>query len=190
MLGPEGAIGNIASKIAALYCDLLRIPADRRPQLVFASVASGYNGLLENPVFAAVLGTEIAETKKQGLSTLPASLIGGAVGYAIFLLLHETGFLGFLHLPKVESYTLWYALLMVPLALGGLVLALLTAAVHARCDRALRPPQGARGAAGAPRRRDLQRRRRLRARHDVLRRDSGARRSSRARPATVSLSCW
>jgi H+/Cl- antiporter ClcA len=128
VLGPEGAIGNIASKVAALYCDLLRIPADRRPKLVFASVASGYNGLLENPVFAAVLGTEIAESRKQGLSTLPASLIGGAVGYAIFLLLHETGFLGFLHLPPVQSYTWWYALLMVPLALGGLVLALLTAA--------------------------------------------------------------
>ena len=89
VLGPEGAIGNIASKIAALYCDLLRIPADRRPKLVFASVSSGYNGLLENPIFAAVLGTEVAETKQQGLSTLPASLIGGAVGYGIFLVLGE-----------------------------------------------------------------------------------------------------
>ena len=49
VLGPEGAIGNIASKIAAMYCDLLKVPADRRPKLVFASVASGYNGLLENP---------------------------------------------------------------------------------------------------------------------------------------------
>ena len=103
VLGPEGAIGNIASKIAAMYCDLFRIPADRRPKLVFASVASGYNGLLENPVFAAVLGTEVAETKKQGLSTLPASLIGGGVGYAVFLLLHETGFVNFLHLPPVQE---------------------------------------------------------------------------------------
>lgn len=127
VLGPEGAIGNIASKIAALYCDLLDVPADRRPKLVFASVSSGYNGLLENPIFAAVLGTEVAETKQQGLSTLPASLIGGAIGYGIFLVLHEVGFLGFLHLPPVQSYTLWYALLMVPLALIGLVLALFTA---------------------------------------------------------------
>ena len=127
VLGPEGAIGNIASKIAAMYCDLFRIPADRRPKLVFASVASGYNGLLENPVFAAVLGTEVAETKKQGLSTLPAALIGGGVGYGIFLLLHETGFVNFLHLPPVQSYTIWDAFLMVPLALLGLVLALLTA---------------------------------------------------------------
>ena len=127
VLGPEGAIGNIASKVAALYCDLLRIPADRRPKLVFASVASGYNGLLENPVFAAVLGTEVAETKQQGLSTLPAALIGGGVGYAIFLLLHETGFVNFLHLPPVQHYTVWDGFLMVPLALLGLVLALLTA---------------------------------------------------------------
>ena len=92
VLGPEGAIGNIASKIAAMYCDLFRIPADQRPKLVFASVASGYNGLLENPVFAAVLGTEVAETRQKGLSTLPAALIGGGVGYGVFLLLHETGF--------------------------------------------------------------------------------------------------
>jgi H+/Cl- antiporter ClcA len=127
VLGPEGAIGNIAGKVAALYCDLLHIPADRRPKLVFASVSSGYNGLLENPIFAAVLGTEVAETKKQGLSTLPASLIGGAVGYGIFLILGEAGFLGFLHLPPVGDYVWWYALLMVPLALAGLVLALLTA---------------------------------------------------------------
>ncbi len=127
VLGPEGAIGNIASKIAALYCDLLRIPADRRPKLVFASVSSGYNGLLENPIFAAVLGTEVAATRQQGLSTLPASLIGGAVGYGIFLVLGEVGFLGFLDLPAVQSYVWWYALLMVPLALAGLVLALLTA---------------------------------------------------------------
>lgn len=127
VLGPEGAIGNIASKIAALYCDLLRIPADRRPKLVFASVSSGYNGLLENPIFAAVLGTEVAATRQQGLSTLPASLIGGAVGYGIFLVLGEVGFLGFLHLPPVQRYDWWYALLMVPLALIGLLLALITA---------------------------------------------------------------
>ena len=128
VLGPEGAIGNIASKVAALYCDLFRVPADRRPRLVFASVSSGYNGLLENPVFAAVLGTEVAETRRQGLSTLPASLIGGVVGYGVFLLVHNPGFVNFLHLPPVQSYDIWDAVLMVPLALAGLVLAVVTAA--------------------------------------------------------------
>jgi H+/Cl- antiporter ClcA len=127
VVGPEGAIGSIASKIAAAYGDLLKIPADRRPKLVFASVSSGYNGLLENPIFAAVLGTEVAATKMEGLSVLPASLIGGAIGYGVFLVLGEAGFLGFLHLPHVGAYVWWYALLMVPLALVGLFLALLTA---------------------------------------------------------------
>jgi H+/Cl- antiporter ClcA len=125
-LGPEGAIGNIASRIAAMYCDLFRIPKDQRSKLVFASVASGYNGLLENPVFAAVLVTEVAETKEKGLSTLPSALIGGGVGYGVFLLLHETGFVNFLHLPPVQSFRVLDAFLMVPLALIGLVLAVLT----------------------------------------------------------------
>jgi H+/Cl- antiporter ClcA len=49
------------------------------------------------------------------------------VGYGIFLVLGEVGFLGFLDLPPVGSYVWWYAPLMVPLALAGLVLALLTA---------------------------------------------------------------
>ena len=128
VLGPEGAIGNIASKIAAMYCDAFKIPAEQRSKLVFAGVASGYNGLLENPVFAAVLGTEVAETRQKGLSTLPAALIGGGVGYGVFLLLHETGFVNFLHLPPVQSFRLLDAFLMIPLALVGLVLALLTAA--------------------------------------------------------------
>jgi len=127
VLGPEGAIGNIASKVAAMYCDLFKIPPDRRPKLIFASVASGYNGLLENPVFTAVLGTEIAGTKEQGLSTLPAALIGGGVGYGVFLLLHEAGFANFLHLPPVQSFRVIDAVLMVPLALLGLALAILTA---------------------------------------------------------------
>ena len=59
VLGPEGAIGNISSRLAAAYCDLFRIPKAERGKLVFASVAAGYNGLLENPIFAAVLGTEV-----------------------------------------------------------------------------------------------------------------------------------
>ena len=128
VLGPEGAIGNIASKLAAMYCDVFRIPAGQRSKLIFASVASGYNGLLENPVFAAVLGTEVAETRTKGLSVLPASLIGGGVGYGVFLLLHETGFVNFLHLPPVQHFRLVDVVVMIPLALVGLVLALVTAA--------------------------------------------------------------
>jgi H+/Cl- antiporter ClcA len=127
VLGPEGAIGNLSSRIAAGYCRLFRIPEQERPKLIFGSVAAGYNGLLQNPVFTAVLGTEAAQSRQSGLELLPANLIGGGVGYAVFLALHNTGFVDFLHLPPVTSFRLVDALAMVPLALLGLVLAVLTA---------------------------------------------------------------
>jgi H+/Cl- antiporter ClcA len=126
VLGPEGAIGNISSRLAALYCDVFRIPPEHRSKLVYGSVASGYNGLLENPIFAAVLGTEIAGTRQSGLAVLPANLIGGGVGYGVFYALHSTGFVNFLHLPAVTSFRFIDAVVMVPLGLIGLVLAILT----------------------------------------------------------------
>jgi H+/Cl- antiporter ClcA len=126
VLGPEGAIGNIATRVAAAYCDLFRIPVEQRSKLIFGSVAAGYNGLLENPIFAAVLSTEIAGTRQSGLATMPANLIGGVVGYGVFYALHSSGFVNFLHLPPVTSFRVVDAVVMVPLALIGLVLAILT----------------------------------------------------------------
>ena len=135
VLGPEGAIGNIASRLAALYCDLFKIPAEHRAKLVYGSVAAGYNGLLENPIFAAVLGTEVAGTRQSGLAVLPANLIGGGVGYGVFLVLHSAGFVNFLHLPAVTDYRVVDAVVMVPLALLGLVLAVLTGAFMKAAER-------------------------------------------------------
>ncbi len=135
VLGPEGAIGNISSRLAALYCDLFRIPAEHRAKLVYGSVAAGYNGLLENPIFAAVLGTEVAGTRQSGLAVLPANLIGGGVGYGVFLALHNTGFVNFLHLPAVTDYRIVDAVVMVPLALVGLVLAVLTGLLMKAAER-------------------------------------------------------
>jgi len=126
VLGPEGAIGTISSKIAAFYCDLFRIPARHRPKLVFTSVSSAYNGLLESPVFTAVLGTEVSPDKAAWLATLPATLIGGGIGYGIFLLVGSSGFANFLHLPPVQHYVALDIVYVVLLALVGIVLAVLT----------------------------------------------------------------
>jgi H+/Cl- antiporter ClcA len=127
VLGPEGAVGHIACKLAAMYFDLVKVPLEQRARLVYATVASGYNGLLANPVFTAVLSTEVGATQgKAGLAALPATLIGGAVGYAVFLVTGQPGFFNILHLPPVPAYHLSYALLMIPLALVGVLLAVLT----------------------------------------------------------------
>lgn len=137
VLGPEGAVGHIACKLAAMYCDLVKVPAAQRARLVFATVSSGYNGLLENPVFTAVLSTEAGAQREKGtgLATIPATLIGGVVGYAVFLVLPGDGFFNILHLPAVQEYAMLDAALMVPLALVGLVLALLTGAFMKLAER-------------------------------------------------------
>jgi H+/Cl- antiporter ClcA len=126
VLGPEGAIGQISSKLAVMYCVVLKIPEQEWEKLVFASVSSAYNGLLENPVFTAVLGTEVEPDRASWRQTLPATLIGGAIGYWVFLLLGGAGFANFLHLPPVKDYVALDAVYVVLLGFVGIVLAVLT----------------------------------------------------------------
>ena len=125
VLGPEGGIGSISAQIAAFYNDKLHIPALDRPKVVFASISSAYNGLLENAVFTGVLGTEL-QNKQAAQSTLPANLLGGAIGYCIFLLLGGTGLANYLKLPPVTSFKAVDLLYVVLMALLGIVLAVIT----------------------------------------------------------------
>lgn len=139
-LGPEGGIGAIASQLAALYNDKLRIPAAERSKIIFGSVSSAYNGLLENAVFTGVLASELQE-RKAGQATLPANLLGGAVGYCVFLILGGTGLANLLQLTPVSKFELLDVLWVVLLALVGMALAVIAgimlrvaAAIFARLD--------------------------------------------------------
>jgi H+/Cl- antiporter ClcA len=135
VLGPEGAIGHIASQIAAWYCDTFNVPVQERPKLVFASVSAGYNGLLENPVFAAVLGTELGSSKEATLRTLPASLIGGGVGYAVFYLARMSGFANILNLPQMTTFQSSDIAFAVLLAFVGVALAVVAGAFMQAAER-------------------------------------------------------
>jgi chloride channel protein, CIC family len=139
-LGPEGGIGHIASQIAAFYNDKLRIPLADRSKITFGAVSSAYNGLLQDAVFTGVLATELQERRANQM-TLPANLLGGAVGYCVFLILNGTGLSDFLELTPVSKFELWDVLWVVLLALVGMALALcaaimlkVSAAVFGRLD--------------------------------------------------------
>lgn len=126
-IGPEGALGLLASQIAAWYNRVLKVPSDRQPKLVYASVASAYNGLLQNPLFSGVLAIELSETKETGRTSLPANLIGGAVGYAIFRvvgsLVDAPSLAGMLGLQPVQHIGLADPFLIILMALVGIGLA-------------------------------------------------------------------
>lgn len=105
VLGPEGGIGGIASKIAALYNDKVGIPAEQRSRLVFSTLASAYNGLVANPLFTGVLGSELIRDPEAKARNLPANLMGGAIGYLIFVAAGLSGLDDYLHLSPDQPLT-------------------------------------------------------------------------------------
>jgi H+/Cl- antiporter ClcA len=129
VLGPEGGIGGIASKIAALYAEKVSIPMEHRSRLVFSTLASAFNGLIANPLFTGVLGAELIPDPDAKVRNLPATLIGGSIGYLIFFAAGSTGLQDYLHLTPAEGYTGVHVALVVIFGLVGLVLALIAGAL-------------------------------------------------------------
>ena len=128
VLGPEGGIGGIASQIGAAYGAAIKVPPERRPRLIFSAVASAFNGLIANPLFTGVLGTELIKDKTTSAATLPANLIGGAVGFLIFTGVGYPGLGNYLDLPQTAGFQISDVVLIVLLALVGLVLAIVAGA--------------------------------------------------------------
>jgi H+/Cl- antiporter ClcA len=129
VLGPEGGIGGIASKLAILYGEKVGIPVEHRSRLVFSTLASAYNGLVANPLFTGVLGTELIPDPATRSRNLPANLIGGAIGYLVFFAVGSTGLQDYLSLPPTRTYAPIDVVLVVIFGLTGLVLALISGAM-------------------------------------------------------------
>lgn len=124
VLGPEGGIGGIASKIAALYNERIGIPVEHRSRLVFSTLASAYNGLVANPLFTGVLGAELIADQDAKSRNLPATLIGGSIGYLIFLAAGQSGLNDYLHLSPDQPYAPIDVVTVIGCGLLGLVLAI------------------------------------------------------------------
>jgi H+/Cl- antiporter ClcA len=129
VLGPEGAIGGIATKLAAFYGEKVRVPIEHRSRLVFSTLASAYNGLLANPLFTGVLSSELMKDAEARSRGLPANLIGGSIGYLVFFAVGATGLQDFLHLDPTASLTALDVVLVAVFGLVGLVLAIVSGAM-------------------------------------------------------------
>ena len=129
VIGPEGGIGGIASRLAAMYNEKVGIPQEHRAQLVFSTLASAYNGLIANPLFTGVLGSELIPDPDARSRTLPANLIGGSIGYLIFLGFGASGLENYLHLSPTQPYEPLDVVLVIMFGLLGLVLALIAGAM-------------------------------------------------------------
>jgi H+/Cl- antiporter ClcA len=109
-----------------LYGEKVGIPIEHRSRLVFSTLASAYNGLIANPLFTGVLGTELIADPAVRSRNLPANLIGGAIGYMVFFAVGSTGLQDYLNLPPTRAYAPVDIFLVVAFGLVGLVLALIS----------------------------------------------------------------
>ncbi len=89
---------------------------------------AAYNGLVANPLFTGVLGTELVKDPGAKARNLPANLIGGAIGFLIFFAYGSTGLQNYLHLTPAEPIRPEDVFLVVLFGLLGLVLALVAGA--------------------------------------------------------------
>ena len=129
VLGPEGGIGGIATRLAGMYNEKVGIPVEHRSRLVFSTLASAYNGLIANPLFTGVLGSELMPDPEARNRTLPANLIGGSIGYLIFLSFGFSGLENYLHLAPSQPFEAIDLVMVVLCGLLGLVLALIAGAM-------------------------------------------------------------
>jgi H+/Cl- antiporter ClcA len=129
VLGPEGGIGGISSKLAVLYSEKVGIPAEHRTRLVFSTLASAYNGLVANPLFTGVLGSEVVKDPEAKSRNLPANLIGGSIGYLVFLAAGSSGLQNYLHLAPSQAFKPEDVVLVIVFGLLGLLLALVAGAL-------------------------------------------------------------
>jgi H+/Cl- antiporter ClcA len=129
VLGPEGGIGGIASKIAALYAEKVGVPVEHRRRLVFSTIASAYNGLIASPLFTSVMATEVIKDPAARAATLPANLIGGVVGYLVFFGFGSTGFQDILRLAPAQPFRPVDLVLAALLGVVGLAIALVAGAM-------------------------------------------------------------
>lgn len=126
VVGPEGAIGSFATDLAAFYNEKLKIPKEHTSKTIFASLSSAYNGLIENPIFTAVLANDLAKDKKTNLINLPSNLLAGTIGYFLFLVIGGTGLVDYLNLGQIENLEPIHIVYTILFAIVGVFLAVFT----------------------------------------------------------------
>jgi len=129
-VGPEGPIGVLAVDVSEWLALRLKLAREAFLPAGMAGLSSAYNGIVGNPVFAALFATETSGGKG-GISRLVADLAAGAVGFLLFTLLKVPPFAGFLAVPAIGAIEpLWIVWAIVLGALGAALAAYVAVALQ------------------------------------------------------------
>lgn len=124
-VGPEGPLTTLVAQIAAWLGTKLKIAEQTMFGFVFAGLASALNGLIGNPLFSALLATELEKGDNKGaLQFLAWNLAAGAIGYIFFALIGFPAFASSIPFAPINVLMPGYALYAVALGIVGVLLAL------------------------------------------------------------------
>jgi len=124
-VGPEGPLTTLVAQIAGWLGAKLKLAEQTMFGFVFAGLASALNGLVGNPLFSALLATELEKGDNKGaLQFLAWNLVAGAIGYLFFALIGFPAFASSIAFTPLNALTPGYGLLAGVLGIVGVLLAL------------------------------------------------------------------
>jgi H+/Cl- antiporter ClcA len=124
-VGPEGPLTTLVAQIAGWVGTKLKLAEQTMFGFVFAGLASALNGLVGNPLFSALLATELEKGDNKGaLQFLAWNLAAGAIGYIFFALIGFPAFASSIPFTPINVLVPGYALYAVALGFVGVLLAL------------------------------------------------------------------
>ena len=135
-VGPEGPIGFLAVYISEWLSVKLKLAKNAFLPASMAGMSSAYNGIVGNPLFAALFASE-SSGGKGGLPMVAANLAAGAVGYLIFTLLKIPPFAGYLFEGKLTTLDVSMVIWAIGLGLAGGLLAIYTGIAMRTIGRAM-----------------------------------------------------
>jgi H+/Cl- antiporter ClcA len=120
-VGPEAPLTFLVVEVAEFIGDKIKLAKETKLGFIMAALAAAFNGLFGNPLFTAVLVTEM-QGATGSVRFLAWNLVAGAIGYMCFSLIGFPAFASSLPMTPVNVLTLSYALLAIGLgAIGSLV---------------------------------------------------------------------
>ena len=124
-VGPEGPLTTLVAYVTGWLGVKLKIAAPARLGFLMAGLASALNGLIGNPLFSALLATELEEGGQAGaLQFLTWNLVAGTIGYIFFALAGFPAFASSIPFTPVNTLTIAYALVAIVLGIIGALVAL------------------------------------------------------------------
>ncbi|MGA7075814.1 MAG: chloride channel protein [Halobacteriota archaeon] len=122
-VGPEAPLTFLTFEVAEWIGAKIKLAEETKLGFVMAALASAFNGLFGNPLFSALLATEL-QGNKGSVRFLAWNLLAGVIGYMCFALIGFPAFANSIPLTPVNVLTLTYALLAIALGAIGALLAI------------------------------------------------------------------